>query len=120
MKNDLMLLFIRLVFVFLLHRVSSSTTNTIYVQRGQTAEICDNQTTLIYAYEYRSFDGRKNLIVEPMKNNRYSNPFRTSLLRIENAVESDSGLYKCPQDDTEWQRLQVYGSLLIEFDLSVE
>ena len=40
---------------------------------------------------------------------------------MENAVESDSGLYKCPQDDTEWQRLQVYGSLLIalSFFLSI-
>jgi hypothetical protein len=81
----------------------------IYVKRGDTAELCDNRTTSIYAYEYRSFDGKKNLILEPSKSDRYSNPYVTSVLRITNVNDSDSGLYKCPQDDTEWQKLQVYG-----------
>ncbi len=83
----------------------------IYVKRGDIAELCDNRSTSIYAYEYRSIDGKKNLIVEPSKDDRYSNPYRTSLLRINNVNENDSGLYKCPQDDTEWQKLQVYGKL---------
>jgi hypothetical protein len=83
----------------------------IYVKRGDTAELCDNRTTSIYAYEYRSFDGKKNSILEPLKLERYSNPYLTSLLRITNVIESDSGQYKCPQDDTEWQKLQVYSKL---------
>ena len=80
-----------------------------YVERGDTIELCDNRTTFIYAYEYRSFDGKRNFILEPTKYQRYSNPYVTSLLRIENVIESDSGEYKCPQDDIEWQKLQVYG-----------
>ena len=80
-----------------------------YAKRGDTVELCDNRTTLIYAYEYRSFDGRRSFILEPMRYERYSNPYLTSLLRIVNVVDSDSGQYKCPQDDIEWQKLQVYG-----------
>src|SRR4051794_16495322 len=112
MYNDLMLLYSFYIFVVLL----LSTTNIcfgqqtiIYVKRGDTAELCDNRQTSIYAYEYRSFDGKKNSIIEPLKHARYSNPYQTSLLRITNVTESDSGQYKCPQDDTEWQKLQVYG-----------
>jgi hypothetical protein len=86
----------------------------LYVKRGNTAELCDNRKTSIYAYEYRSFDGRKNLILEPLKHERYSNPYQTSVLRITNVIESDSGLYKCPQDDTEWQKLQVYGKFKLQ------
>lgn len=88
---------------------SAEQTTTIYVQRGGTIELCDNRSTTIYAYEYRSLDGQKNVILEPNRNSRYSNPYQTSLLRIRNAIDSDSGYYKCPQDDIEWQRLQVYG-----------
>lgn len=83
----------------------------LYFQRGETAELCDNRSTTIFAYEYRSLDGSRNSIVEPSQNERYSNPHGTSLLRINNVNENDSGLYKCPQDDTEWQKLQVYGKL---------
>lgn len=86
-------------------------TTTIYVKRGGRAELCDNRTTSIYAYEYRSLDGKKNLILEPPKHQRYSNPYSTSVLRIDDVVDSDSGLYKCPQDDTEWQKLQIYGKI---------
>ncbi len=106
MHNDLMFL----IFVLLL-----STTNIIfgqqtiiYVRRGDTAELCDDRPTSIYAYEYRSFDNKQNSIIEPLKRARFSNPYQTSLLRITNVTETDSGLYKCPQDDTEWQKLQVY------------
>lgn len=117
MKNDLMQFeSFALLVVFLLctSTPSSSAQHTIvYVKRGETAELCDNRTTLIFAYEYRSLDGLKNLIVEPNKHDRYSNPHGTSLLRISKAIESDSGLYKCPQDDTEWQKLQVYGTLKV-------
>ncbi|CAF0926468.1 unnamed protein product [Adineta ricciae] len=112
MYNDLMSVNI-LTFLVVL---SLSTTNfsvgqqttTIYVKRGGRAELCDNRTTSIYAYEYRSLDGKKNLILEPPKHQRYSNPYSTSVLRIDDVVDSDSGLYKCPQDDTEWQKLQIY------------
>jgi hypothetical protein len=97
-------------FVLLLSTIIGQQT-IIYVQRGDTAELCDNRTTSIYAYEYRSFDGKKNSILEPLKLQRYSNPYLTSLLRIINVTESDSGQYKCPQDDIEWQRLQVYSKL---------
>jgi len=90
-------------------RITFGQQTVIYVKRGDTAELCDNRTTSIYAYEYRSFDGKKNLILEPSKSDRYSNPYVTSVLRITNVNDSDSGLYKCPQDDTEWQKLQVYG-----------
>jgi len=81
----------------------------IYIKRGETVELCDNRSTIIFAYEYRSFDSKINLIIEPSKDSRYSNPYGTSLLRINNVNDDDSGLYKCPQDDIEWQRLQVYG-----------
>lgn len=81
---------------------------TFYVKYGDTIELCDNRTTSIYAYEYRSFDGKTNLIIEPLRYKRYSNPYLTSLLRIDNVIENDSGLYKCPLDDTEWQKLEVY------------
>ena len=83
----------------------------LYFQRGETAELCDNRSTTIFAYEYRSLDGSRNSIVEPSQHERYSNPYGTSLLRINSVNENDSGLYKCPQDDTEWQKLQVYGKL---------
>lgn len=85
--------------------------NVVYAKRGETAELCDNRTTSIYAYEYRSLDGKKTHIVEPPKNPRYSNPYSTSVLRIDDVRDTDSGLYKCPQDDTEWQKLQVYGKI---------
>lgn len=85
---------------------------TIYIKRGETVELCDNRSTIIFAYEYRSFDGKINLIIEPSKDSRYSNPYGTSLLRINNVNDDDSGLYKCPQDDIEWQRLQVYGKFI--------
>jgi hypothetical protein len=85
----------------------------VYVKHGDTVELCDNRSTTIFAYEYRSFDGKKNLIVEPSNDDRYSNPYGTSLLRISNVNEDDSGLYKCPQDDIEWQKLQVYGKSTI-------
>ena len=115
MKNDLMQFesFALLAVLLLCTSTapSSGQQTIVYVKRGETAELCDNRTTLIFAYEYRSLDGRKNLIVEPNKHDRYSNPHGTSLLRISNAIESDSGLYKCPQDDTEWQKLQVYSRL---------
>ncbi|CAF1256280.1 unnamed protein product [Adineta steineri] len=89
-------------------KISFGQQTIVYVKRGDIAELCDNRTTSIYAYEYRSFDGKKNSILEPPKHERLSNPYSTSVLRINNVIESDSGLYKCPQDDTEWQRLQVY------------
>lgn len=92
--------------------------STIYAKRGDTVELCDNRTTFIYAYEFRSFDGRKTSIVEPSKNQRYSNPYRTSVLRINHVIESDSGQYKCPQDDTEWQNLQVYGKFTEKIESS--
>lgn len=98
-----------LFFLSLLIRTLSGQPTTTYVQQGDVAELCDNRSTSIYAYEYRSFDGTKYLILEPSKDDRYSNPYRTSLLRINNVNEDDSGLYKCPQDDIEWQKIQVYG-----------
>ncbi|CAF2710923.1 unnamed protein product [Rotaria sp. Silwood2] len=107
MHNDLML-FYSLFFLSIIIRIICGQQTIIYVKRGDIAELCDNRSTLIYAYEYRSFDGKKSFIVEPSKDDRYSNPYRTSLLRINNANEDDSGLYKCPQDDIEWQKLQVY------------
>ena len=109
MSNDLMPLSLLLILLSWTATVSFGQQTIVYVKRGGTAELCDNRTTQIYAYEYRSFDGRKNVIVESLKNERYSNPYQTSLLRISNANENDSGQYKCPQDDTEWQKLQVYG-----------
>ncbi|CAF3629286.1 unnamed protein product [Rotaria socialis] len=112
MHNDLMLFYSFYFFAILLILIKTKIIDgqeaTIYVRRGDTIELCDNRTTYIYAYEFRSFDDKKNLIVEPSKHERYSNPYRTSLLRITNVIENDSGQYKCPQDDTEWQRLQVY------------
>jgi len=110
MHNDLML-FYCLFFLSITIRIIFGQQAIIYVKRGDTVELCDNRSTSIFAYEYRSFDGKQNLIVEPSKHDRYSNPYRTSLLRINNINENDSGLYKCPQDDTEWQKLQVYGRL---------
>ncbi|CAF2574513.1 unnamed protein product [Rotaria sp. Silwood2] len=107
MHNDLMLFYSFYFFLVLLLLTYGQQT-IVYVKRGDTIELCDNRTTFIYAYEYRSFDGKKNLILEPTRHERYSNPYRTSLLRITNVIESDSGLYKCPQDDIEWQKLQVY------------
>jgi hypothetical protein len=108
MHNDLM--FFYSVFVLsITSRIIVGQQNILYVARGDTAELCDNRSTTIFAYEYRSFDGKQNSIVEPSQHDRYSNPFRTSLLRINDVNESDSGLYKCPQDDTEWQKLQIYG-----------
>lgn len=108
MHNDLMLFYS--VFVCW---VTITTTfgqlSTLYVKRGDVAELCDNRSTSIFAYEYRSVDGKRNLIIEPSKDDRFSNPYRTSLLRIQNVDDDDSGMYKCPQDDTDWQRLQVYG-----------
>ncbi|UJR13684.1 hypothetical protein I4U23_000696 [Adineta vaga] len=111
MYNDLMLVKFFYFFVVLFlstTKLSIGQQTVVYVKRGETAELCDNRTTSIYAYEYRSFDGKKNSILEPPKHQRYSNPYGTSVLRIDNVVDSDSGLYKCPQDDTEWQKLQVY------------
>ena len=108
MYNDLML-FYCLFFLSIIIRTIIGQQTIIYVKQGDIAELCDNRSTTIFAYEYRSFDGKKNLIVEPSKDDRYSNPYRTSLLRINNVNEDDSGLYKCPQDDIEWQKLQVYG-----------
>ncbi|CAF1573393.1 unnamed protein product [Rotaria sordida] len=108
MHNDLMLFYSFYFFVILLILLTYGQQTIIYVKRGDTIELCDNRTTFIYAYEYRSFDGKKNLILEPTRHERYSNPYRTSLLRITNVIESDSGQYKCPQDDIEWQKLQVY------------
>ncbi|CAF0790556.1 unnamed protein product [Adineta steineri] len=102
------MLFYSLFFFSLTITIIFGQQTTLYVKRGDIAELCDNRSTSIYAYEYRSFDGKKNLIVEPTKDDRYSNPYRTSLLRINNVNEDDSGLYKCPQDDTDWQKLQVY------------
>lgn len=102
------MLFYALFFLQLVLTITYGQQTTIYVKRGDVAELCDNRSTSIYAYEYRSFDGRKNLIVEPSKDDRYSNPYRTSLLRINSVNEDDSGFYKCPQDDIEWQKLQVY------------
>jgi hypothetical protein len=110
MHNDLML-FCALFLFFVTITTTFGQQSTLYVKRGDVAEICDNRSTSIYAYEYRSLDGKRNLIVEPTKDDRYSNPYRTSLLRIKNVNEDDSGMYKCPQDDTDWQRLQVYGKL---------
>ncbi|UJR33558.1 hypothetical protein I4U23_020998 [Adineta vaga] len=110
MHNDLML-FSSLFFFFVIITFTFGQQSTLYVKHGEIAELCDNRSTSIYAYEYRSFDGKKNLIVEPTKDDRYSNPYRTSLLRIKNVNEDDSGLYKCPQDDTEWQRLQIYSPI---------
>ncbi|CAF3340991.1 unnamed protein product [Rotaria sp. Silwood1] len=107
MHNDLML-FYSLFFLSIIIRIIFGQQTITYVKRGDVAELCDNRSTLIYAYEYRSFDGKKSFIIEPSKDDRYSNPYRTSLLRINNANEDDSGLYKCPQDDIEWQKLQVY------------
>jgi len=108
MHNDRML-FYCIFFLSITITIIFGQQTIIYVKRGDIAELCDNRSTSIYAYEYRSIDGKKNLIVEPSKDDRYSNPYRTSLLRINNVNENDSGLYKCPQDDTEWQKLQVYG-----------
>ena len=108
MHNDLMLLIVVVLFLSAINRSFGQQT-TVYVKRGETAELCDDRPTSIYAYEYRSLDGKRNTIIEPLKHPRYSNPYQTSLLRITNVTESDSGLYKCPQDDTEWQKLQVYG-----------
>ncbi len=108
MHNDRML-FYCIFFLSITITIIFGQQTIIYVKRGDIAELCDNRSTSIYAYEYRSIDGKKNLIVEPSKDDRYSNPYLTSLLRINNVNENDSGLYKCPQDDTEWQRLQVYG-----------
>lgn len=108
MHNDLMLVILIALFSLTTDLISGQQT-TVYVKRGETAELCDDRPTSIFAYEYRSLDGRRNSILEPLKHPRYSNPYQTSLLRITNATESDSGLYKCPQDDTEWQKLQVYG-----------
>jgi len=111
MHNDLMLFYSFYIFVVLLLSTTFAQQSIIYVKRGDTAELCDNRTTSIYAYEYRSFDGKRNTILEPLKLERYSNPYLTSLLRITNVTERDSGQYKCPQDDTEWQKLQVYSKL---------
>ena len=97
-----------LFFLSIIIRITHGQQTVIYAKRGDVVELCDNRSTSIYAYEYRSFDGKKDLILEPSRNDRYSNPYRTSLLRINNVNESDSGLYKCPQDDIEWQKLQVY------------
>jgi len=108
MHNDLML-FYTLFFLSISISIIFGQQTIVYVKHGDTAELCDNRSTTIFAYEYRSFDGKKNLIVEPSKDDRYANPYGTSLLRINNVNEDDSGLYKCPQDDIEWQKLQVYG-----------
>jgi hypothetical protein len=111
MYNDLMLFhsfYISVVVLLSTTRISFGQQTIVYAKRGETAELCDNRTTSIYAYEYRSFDGKKNSILEPIKHERYSNPYQTSVLRIDNVTENDSGQYKCPQDDTEWQKLQVY------------
>jgi hypothetical protein len=111
MHSDLMLVYsfyFFVVFSLLITKHICGQQTILYVKRGETAELCDNRTTSIYAYEYRSFDGKKNVILEPSKRPRYSNPYGTSLLRINDVVESDSGQYKCPQDDTEWQQLHVY------------
>ena len=111
MNYDLMSVNFSYLFVICLLwtiQLYSAEQTTIYVKRGDTVELCDNRPTSIYAYEYRSFDGQRNSIIEPKKNPRYSNPYNTSVLRIRNTIESDSGYFKCPQDDTEWQRLQVY------------
>lgn len=105
------MLFYSLFFLSITIRIISGQQTIIYVKRGDIAELCDNRSTTIFAYEYRSFDGKKNLIVERSKDERLSNPYGTSLLRINNVNEDDSGLYKCPQDDIEWQKLQVYGKL---------
>ncbi len=120
MHNDLMLFYSFYIFFVLLLSTIVGQQTVIYVKRGNTAELCDNRTTSIYAYEYRSFDGRKNSILEPLKLPRYSNPYLTSLLRIINVTESDSGQYKCPQDDTEWQKLQVYSKFKINIKRHIE
>lgn len=108
MNNDLMVVYY-LVFLTIVIGTLTGQQITLYVERGDTVELCDNRSTTIFAYEYRSFDGKKNLIIERSKDERFSNPYGTSLLRITNVHEEDSGLYKCPQDDIEWQKLQVYG-----------
>ena len=108
MHNDLML-FYSLIFLSLLNvKIIFGQETIIHVRHGDVVELCDNRSTSIYAYEYRSFDGKRNLIIEPSQNSRYSNPYRTSLLRIVNVNKDDSGLYKCPRDDIEWQKLKVY------------
>ena len=108
MHNDLMLFYAAFVLCVTIRGLVGQPA-PIYAQRGQTAELCDNRSTTIYAYEYRTLDAKQNSIVEPSRHERYSNPYRTSLLRIVNLTDDDSGFYKCPQDDTEWQKLQVYG-----------
>lgn len=101
--------FILFLLFFGISDLSYGQQTIIYAKRGETADLCDDRPTSIFAYTYRSFDGKRTSILEPLKHERYSNPYQTSLLRITNVTESDSGLYKCPQDDTEWQKLQVYG-----------
>lgn len=113
MHNDLMLVY-SLFFLSIVIRTITGQQITLYVERGDTIELCDNRSTTIFAYEYRSFDGKKNLIIERSKDERFSNPYGTSLLRITNVNEEDSGLYKCPQDDIEWQKLQVYGKFEVK------
>lgn len=116
MHDDLMLVY-SLFFLSILVRTSIGQQTVLYVERGESVELCDNRSTTIFAYEYRSFDGKKNLIIERSKDERFSNPYGTSLLRISNVNEDDSGLYKCPQDDIEWQKLQVYGKLKEEEEI---
>ena len=113
MHNDLMLVY-SLFFLSIVIRTITGQQITLYIERGDTIELCDNRSTTIFAYEYRSFDGKKNLIIERSKDERFSNPYGTSLLRITNVNEEDSGLYKCPQDDIEWQKLQVYGKFEVK------
>lgn len=58
MHNDLML-FYSLFFLYVSITITSGQQNIVYVKRGETAELCDNRSTIIFAYEYRSFDGKK-------------------------------------------------------------
>ncbi|CAF0738057.1 unnamed protein product [Didymodactylos carnosus] len=108
-KNNLLLLII-IYLVFGGECVYGQALNDriIYVKKGDTLEICDNRTTSIYAYEYKSLDSKKSLIIEPEKNVRYTNPYKTSLLQIHNVIEDDTGYYKCPEDDMEWKHVEVY------------
>jgi hypothetical protein len=60
MHNDLML-FYTLFFLSIRISIIFGQQTIVYVKRGDTAELCDNRSTTIFAYEYRSFDGKKKI-----------------------------------------------------------